>query len=100
MSGQSEHVGGNARRVYESELLEPETEGGPYRYRVKVTTPVAGKLPEVWVSPIEPLRATTVEAARAEARDRTLLVVMLAQGATMESLAPRGMGDDGEVRGG
>lgn len=63
-----------------------------YAYRMRL---VRGALLE-WESPYEPLLARTAEAAAVEARNRALQVMALVQGATIESLEPRGIGDDGQ----
>lgn len=68
--------------------------GGEYVYEYAVTIR-RGNLTE-YESPWENLQATTLEAARAEAQTRTALVAAMVQGARVESLGPRGVGDDGQ----
>lgn len=63
-----------------------------YAYRVRITR---GDLME-YESPWEGLQATTEDVARGEARERTMHVMLLVQGGTVESLAPQGVGDDGQ----
>ncbi len=67
-------------------------------YRVHVEYPPSATKPlgERWDSPVAPLIATEHDAARAEARDRSKLVMALILGAIVESLEPRGVGDHGE----
>ncbi len=80
------HVEVAARPVYP--VSDPAVE---YAYRVTITR---GPLTE-WRSPWEVLQATDSDAALAEARDRAALVMVMVQGAHVESLTPRGVGDDG-----
>lgn len=63
-----------------------------YTYEVRITR---GTLLE-YESPEEVLVASSEEAAKAEAATRTSLVMAMVQGGTVESLEPRGVGDDGQ----
>lgn len=70
-----------------------------FTYEVTIDYPPDAEhsLPRRWLSGRAPLNATTALAARAEARERALMMMAMVQGARVESLAPHGINDHGEA---